>query len=484
MATNTAQPVVQDSAPHLRRVLGTWDLTWLCVVAITNMNLVPVVAAGGFITVWLWLLALGFFFWPQGIAVIELSHRFPGEGGLYLWAKEMFGDFHGFMCGWCYWLTNMFFVPTLLFYLAGIWAFAGGKYAAALSENRLFFFFVSLALLWLTVVLNIRGMGVGKWVNNLGGMGTFVTAAVLIGLGIFTAFRQGLHIPAGSFSVGDLDWRLVSSFGVICFGLVGLELGPVMGDEIRDPERTVPRSVLWGGLLSGTLYVGATLCLLLAVPQKDMVVIQGVLQAVDRMTASTGVAWVLPPLGLVMIFAIAGSTSAWISGSARILFVSGLDRYLPRMFGRIHPRYATPHVALTALAVLCSGIVSMSFIGATVKEAYVTLLDLSVVLQMLSFLYLYATLLAVAIRGTSGSGYFGRARIGIAAVSGLSATALGCVVAFVPSHQITSIWVFELKMFAGVGLFLGLATFLFRYYSGRKTQDSADGAFAASHGKG
>jgi amino acid transporter len=376
----------------------------------------------------------------------------------------------------------MFFVPTLLFYLAGIWAFAGGKYAAALSENRLFFFLVSLALLWLTVVLNIRGMGVGKWVNNLGGMGTFVTAAVLIGLGVFTAFRHGLRIPADSFSVGDLDWRLVSSFGVICFGLVGLELGPVMGDEIRDPERTVPRSVLWGGLLSGTLYVGATLCLLLAVPQKDMIVIQGVLQAVDRMTATTGLAWILPPLGLVMIFAIAGSTSAWISGSARILFVSGLDRYLPRMFGRIHPRYATPHVALTALAVLCSGIVSMSFIGATVKEAYVTLLDLSVVLQMLSFLYLYATLLAVAIRGTSGSGYFTRARIGIAAVSGLSATTLGCVVAFVPSHQITSIWVFELKMFAGVGLFLGLATFLFRYYSGRKAQDSRDGARAASRG--
>lgn len=483
MAANTAQPAVHQSSPHLRRVLGTWDLTWLCVVAITNMNLVPVVAAGGFTTIWLWLLALGFFFWPQGIAVIELSHRFPGEGGLYLWAKEMFGDFHGFMCGWCYWLTNMFFVPTLLFYLAGIWAFAGGKNATALSENRLFFFFVSLALLWLTVVLNIRGMGVGKWVNNLGGMGTFVTAAVLIGLGIFTAFRHGIHIPVGSFSIGDLDWRLVSSFGVICFGLVGLELGPVMGDEIRDPERTVPSSVLWGGLLSGALYVGATLCLLLAVPQKDMIVIQGVLQAVDRMTASTGLAWILPPLGLVMIFAIAGSTSAWISGSARILFVSGLDRYLPRMFGRIHPRYATPHVALTALAVLCTGIVSMSFIGATVKEAYVTLLDLSVVLQMLSFLYLYATLLAVAIRGTSGTGYFGRVRIGIAAVSGLSATALGCVVAFVPSHQITSIWVFEFKMVAGVGLFLGLGTFLFRYYSGRKTQDVGDGGLPASLSK-
>jgi glutamate:GABA antiporter len=467
MATNATQSAVQ-SAPHLRRVLGTWDLTWLCVVAITNMNLVPVVAAGGFITVWLWLLALAFFFWPQGVAVIELSHRFPGEGGIYLWAKEMFGDFHGFMCGWCYWLTNMFFVPTLLFYLTGILAFGGGKQAAALAENRLFFFLVSLGMLWLTVILNIRGMGVGKWVNNLGGMGTFVTAVVLIGLGVHTAFQKGLSIPPGSLSLGDMDWRLVSSFGVICFGLVGLELGPVMGDEIRDPERTVPRAVVWGGLLSGTLYVGATLCLLMAVPQKDMTVIQGVLQAVDKMTAHTGLVWVLPPLALVMMFAIAGSTSAWVSGSARILFVSGLDRYLPRAFGEIHPRYATPHVALAGLALLSSIIVSMSFIGASVKEAYTTLLDLSVLLQMLSFLYLYATLLAVAIRG--GPGHFGKARIWFAAVSGLVTTTLGGLVAFVPSHQIESIWIFELKMFLGCGLFLALAAFLFRYYSRRKRE--------------
>ena len=117
------------------------------------------------------------------------------------------------------------------------------------------------------------------------------------------------------------------------------------------------------------------------------------------------------------------------------------------------------------MAVLSTAIVSMSFIGASVREAYVTLLDLSVVLQMLSFLYLYATLLAVALRGAGGSAYFSRRKIGAAAVSGLAATAIGGITAFVPSHQITSIWVFEFKMIVGCTLFLGLAAFLFRYYS-------------------
>ena len=96
----------------LERALNAWDLTWLCVVAIANMNVVPVIAASGPTTIWLWGAALVLFFLPQGITVIELSHRMPGEGGLYLWAKEAFGDFHGFLCGWCYWTTNMFFIPT------------------------------------------------------------------------------------------------------------------------------------------------------------------------------------------------------------------------------------------------------------------------------------------------------------------------------------------------------------------------------------
>ena len=82
--------------PHLKRVLGRCDLVLLFVVAVFNLNVVPSIAANGGVTVWLWIISLLLFFWPQGIAVIELAHRYPGEGGVYLWAKEVFGDFHGF----------------------------------------------------------------------------------------------------------------------------------------------------------------------------------------------------------------------------------------------------------------------------------------------------------------------------------------------------------------------------------------------------
>src|SRR5262249_50557362 len=155
----------------------------------------------------------------------------------------------------------------------------------------------------------------------------------------------------------------------------------------------IPRSVLLGAVLSAALYIGATLSLLISVPQSEITVVQGTMQALDRMSSGLGWSWMLFPLAILMLVSIVGATSAWVSGSARILFVTGIDRYLPRALGKIHPRYQSPYVALAMFGALATAIVAMSFAGASVKEAYVTLLDLTVVLQMLSYLYLFAALL-------------------------------------------------------------------------------------------
>ncbi len=440
----------------------------LFVVAITNLNLVPVVAAGGPVTLWLWLVALALFFWPQGVAVVELSQRYPGEGGVYLWTKELFGHFHGFMSGWCYWTNNVFYIPTLLFYLVGISVYTGGARTLPLADNRLFVFLFSLVLLWLMVGLHIRGLIVGKWVNNLGGIGTAIASLALMGLALTTLHMRGSSLSASSFNTAGFDWRLVSSFGVVCFGLVGLELASVMGDEIRDPRRTLPGAVLWGGVISGLLYIGATLALLLALPREEIGVVQGVLQAISKMAAEAGLRWVVSPLAVVLSLSIAGATSAWLAGSARIPFVAGLDRYLPPALGRAHARYATPHVALIVHALLSSLFVAMSFIGATVKEAYVTMLDLAVVLQLVPFLYMYGAVIRLAARSGSNPVYYAKERLWIAGVGGFLTTSLGMALAFVPPRQIGKIWLFELKMLLGCVLFLGLGAFFFRVYSERK----------------
>src|SRR5438445_1076114 len=365
--------------PHLKRVLGRLDLVLLFVVAVFNLNVVPSIAANGGVTVWLWIISLALFFWPQAIAVIELAHRYPGEGGVYLWAKEVFGDFHGFLSGWCYWTNNMLYVPTVMLYFVGVSVYIMGPNHHALADKKWFALSASLVLLVVLVVLNIVGLGVGKWINNLGGIGTGIAAVTLIGLGLVVWLRFGTTVSAADFRIPANPKFVLNSFGVICFGLVGLELASVMGDEIRDPQRILPGAVAWGGIISGLLYIGSTLTLIVAVSKQDISVLQGIVQAVGHLAGRIGVGWIVRPFAFMLSLSIAGIGSAWLAGSARIPFVAGLDSYMPSWMAKGHPRYATPYAALLVHASVSMFLVIMNFARRGVQEPFQTLLSLPVV---------------------------------------------------------------------------------------------------------
>ena len=469
MATTT-----QPAQPHLIRALGRRDLVLLFVVAVFNLNVVPSIAANGGVTIWLWIISLILFFWPQGIAVIELAHRYPGEGGVYLWAKEVFGDFHGFLSGWCYWTNNMLYVPTIMLYFVGVSVYVLGPTHHGLADNKLFAASVSLALLALLTLLNILGLGVGKWINNLGAIGTFIAAAGLIGLGLVIYFRFGAAVTAADFKIPANPRFVLNSFGVICFGLIGLELASVMGDEIRDPARTLPGAVAWGGLLAGSLYVGVTLTLLISVG-KSVNVLQGVVQAATGMAARVGVNWISVPFAVMLSLAIAGIGSAWVGGCARIPFVAGLDSYMPSWLGNIHPRFATPYAALIVQGIVSAVLVILNFAGAGVQETFQKLLSLAVVLNLIPFVYMFAALLRFAATEPAPRGRYSRATLFLAGASGLLTATLGIALVFFPAQQITSLWLYELWMFGGTLFFIGLAAFFFFVYGRRKVPQAKIG---------
>ena len=449
------------------RALGRRDLVLLFVVAVFNLNVVPSIAANGGVTVWLWIISLLLFFWPQGIAVIELAHRYPGEGGVYLWAKEVFGDFHGFLSGWCYWTNNMLYVPTVMLYFVGVSVYVLGPGHQGLADNKVFASIASLTLLALLTLFNILGLGVGKWINNLGAIGTFVAAAVLIGLGVVIWSRFGTTITRADFAIPANPKFVLNSFGVICFGLVGLELASVMGDEIQDPRRTLPGAVAWGGVLSGALYVGATLTLLIAVG-KNVNVLQGIVQAVTHMAERVGVGWISIPFAVLLSLSIAGIGSAWMGGSARIPFVAGLDSYMPSWLGKVHSRYTTPYAALILQGCVSAILVVLNFAIAGVQETFQKLLSLAVVLQLVPFVYMFAALVKFAVTESSPKGQYGRAAMFVAGLSGLLTTILGIALVFFPAQQISSLFWYEVWM-VGMTLFaVGLAAFFFFVYGRRK----------------
>lgn len=454
-----------NHTPGLKRVLGRGDLVLLFIVAVANLNMVPPISASGPITLWLWIAAMLFFFWPQGAAVTELSQKWPGEGGIYLWAKRSFGEEHGFFAGWCYWLSNVFYLPTVVLSCVGVGVYVFGPRVQKLADSPAFTASMAIGLLLFLLILNIRGLELGKWINNLGGAGTIGGAAVVVLLAALT-----LHHHNSAFHRADIhpqfnDWRLLAAFGTICYSLVGLDLASIMGDEIREPKRNLPVAIFWGGLAAAAIYLGTTLAMLIALPHEQIGILSGILQAINVMSLRNGLLFIVAPLAFLECLAILGTASAWFSGAGRLPFVAGIDRYLPAVVGRVHPRYRTPYISLIIYAILSSLLTLMSFLGVSVGEAYLTLLDLAVILQLLPSCYLFAALLKHTLwHGMEGSAVLNAPKAYLLAngFGGILATLVGLGVAFVPSRQVNSIWLYESKLMGGCVLVFGSAYLFYR----------------------
>lgn len=454
---------------EIPRTLGRWDLVLLKVVAIVNINNVPAVAVYGWASMGLWLLAFVTFFVPEAIAVMTLSRRYPGEGGIYLWTRREFGDAHGFLSGWCYWTNNLFYIPVLLVYMAGIFAFAGGEAGAAdLVNQKIFVATVSFGWLALIAFANIRGLAVGKWIQNVGGVSAFASVGLVIAAAVAVWSRgAGAQAPKAA----GFSWEMTTSFAVMCNALVGIELASTMGDEIRNPKRDLGPAIAIAGAVSIGSYLLVTGAVLTLVPIGELGVIQGVMQAVGAGANAVQAGWLIVPLAIVMGVATGGAASAWFAGSSRIPFVAGLTTALPAALGKVHPRWHSPHVALMTCAVLAGAFTALSLVGSNVAEAYQVLLKAAVVIQLVPFAYLF-----LALTKTSGVGAGARA----AGVIGLLTTVVGLAAAFLPTSDVTSVAVFELKMVVGVAGPIGIGWMLFarsrRHRQAEETRGTAHGA--------
>lgn len=414
------------------------DLILLNVVAIVNINNVPPTAVFGGVAMALWALAFVAFFVPSAVAVLTMAARYPGEGGIYLWIREEFGDAHGFLAGWCYWTNNLFYIPVLLVYMAGIFAFGGGGASAGLIDNRLFVGAVAFGWLALMTVLNIRGLRVGKWIQNIGGIGAGLSVALVLVAAAVAWFTGVAHHPP---MVANAGWGIAASFSVMCNAFIGSELASTMGDEIRDPARDLKPAILTAGVISLGSYVLVTGAVLALVPLRDLGVIQGIMQAVSAGAADAGVSWLVGPIAVLMGLSIGGAASAWFAGSSRVPFVAGIATALPPALGRVHPKWNSPHIALATCAALAALFTAASLVGSSVAEAYQVLLKAAVVIQLIPFVYLFLGLMRLR-----GIGRIARA----AGVVGLVTTVVGILFAFLPTDDITSVSVFELKMAVGV----------------------------------
>jgi amino acid transporter len=375
---------------ELIRALKVRDIVLFNVVAIVGTRWISLAAATGPSSVSLWILALILFFIPQSVAVIHLSRKYPVEGGVYEWAKVEFGDFHGFVAGWCYWANNLVYYPSLLISVAAIapYIVPGASMAA---PGKLFIAMASLIILWIAIGFNVVGLKIGKWVQNIGAIGTFVPILVIASLaGIIIYFgKSQTHFSFSNILPTKLDYGTLSFWSSMCFGLAGLELAAVMSGEIVDAKKTIPRATYLSGIAIVFVYLVGTISLLVGLSSKDVNLVTGLVQSIQALEAKTGLRYLTNASALLVTLAGIGGAGAWLAGSARILFVTGIDSYLPRSFGKVHPKWKTPYVAILFQGVVTTVFLLMSFIGSSTEQAYLVLVDATIIVYFIPYIYIF-----------------------------------------------------------------------------------------------
>lgn len=421
--------------------MGLRDLVLFNIATVVGVRWLAVAAHTGPGAVTLWISAGLFFFIPSALVVAALSRRYPEEGGLYIWTKQAFGPWHGFLCGAVYTLSTMFYLPSLL--LSGL---AIAAVAFGFGQDKWYMVGLSLAIIWGVLATNVAGLEFGKWTSDLGGASTVLVGAMLMAAGAFAWLQGGSTASTGSF-VPRWDWQKLNFWSQIALAFTGLELGAIMAGEIRDPQRTIPRAAWISGLAISAFYVGGTLAVLGLISAERVDIMAGLVQAAQE--AGSRLGWTGFPVAIAFLILIgtAGGFSSWLNGNARLPFVIGIDAFLPPGFARLHPRFHTPWVALVAEGAVCTLFLVLMTAGETLRAGYQLLVDLTTVTTLLPFLYLF------------GAGWMNGQRV--SAICGWAVTVLAIALSFVPPEG--TAWSYEAKLVGGCAAVVLGARMNFRY---------------------
>ena len=213
-------------------------------------------------------------------------------------------------------------------------------------------------------------------------------------MGLIAWHRYG---SATSFTVRSMTpsthFNDIIFWSVLTFAFGGCETASFMGEEIKNPRRSIPFALLFGGVTVTLCYILGTAAILLALPSTEVSNLQGLVQAISKTASRVGLPGVLPVAAFLIALSNIGAAGAYLAAVARLPFVAGIDHFLPPAFGALHPRWKTPWVALLTQFVLGAVFIFLGQAGTSVKGAYDVLVSMGVIVYFIPYLYLFAAMI-------------------------------------------------------------------------------------------
>ena len=419
------------SSQILRKQLGFSDLVLACVLLVVIPDFFGTAVKAGRASVFFWLLAIMFFFFPQALVVNHLNRRLPLEGGMYEWARVAFGDLAGFLVAWNLWVYVVIYSAAVGLVTTNYLAYVLGPQFAWIGTNRLALLGANLAIIASLMLVTHLGLRVGKWFTNVGSALTIVAIAVLAALPFVRHARGSLaEFHPFALVVPPLNLFSVSVFSKMTFGaLVGLEYASIFSGESRNPLRDFPRAILVAVPIVILLYVLGTSAILAFVPPESVDLIGPIPQALQLGFAGMASARVIVPLAILLLLTNYLATFALnFAANTRLPMVAGWDHLLPTWFTRLHPKFRTPVNSILFLGAitLVTGVAAL--VGVRELEAFS-------MLQIWSFTFYglaYLALFAIPIFAKRESQLRSALPLKVAAASGLALTLLFVVLSIFP----------------------------------------------------
>ena len=377
-----------------RHTIGFWDIVLYATAMNFGIRWLSTAAVAGPASLLIWAFAAVGFLAPLAIATAELAGRHDGEGAVYVWTREALGPFAGFVCGWIYWTCNLLFFSGLLYFIVGVIATACGPDIKAALDQPGAHVIVACCLALGVAALHLAGLGVGKWLPNIGAASSLTLLAFLLGVGVILAAATG---SATSFSDAsylptfDANGAILWSTMVFAFG--GAEGVALLRNDVRGGMAHLVRAVGVVGVFLTVAYIAGSAAIMAIIPTAEASRLSGLPDAIAISLERLGHAGWAPIALSVLTVASLGSYSAWFGVAARLPLAVGIDRFAPAVFARLHPRTGAPVAAIVTQTAIVILLIVLSEAGATMEAAYDFLIAMSVLSYTLPFVFLFVAYL-------------------------------------------------------------------------------------------
>jgi glutamate:GABA antiporter len=419
--------------------LGVLALAMINVAAMVSPRNLPMMAEYGWSLIFFVLLAVVLFLVPVSLAIAELATAWPRKGGVYPWVREAFRGRAGFLAVWCDWAENLAWFPTVLAFTAASFAYA---FDPSLANDNVFLVVVMLIVFWGSTALAFTGVGTTSWVGSVGTLlGAIVPAVMIIVLGLaFVADGNESEIPFSEEAlVPDLGLtNLVFLTGAILM-FAGMEVAGFHADQARDPARSFPRAILLAAVIMTVFTIFGSLALAAVVPQHEISLVGGVMQAFEAVFDALDVGWLLKPTAVLITIGGIAHMVPWIMGPATGLASVAQAGEAPRSWGREN-RAGVPVRILVAQAIGTTLFCLLFIFVPSVSTSYWILSALTAQVIIIMYALIFAAVLRLRYTHPEVHRPYripgGTVGVWLAAGVGLVGAAFSFALGFVPPDQL------------------------------------------------